>query len=122
MSADLLRRAADRIEALAKGASPAPWVWTWREDWGCGEWHTVTSSATDFDVAAGGYEGGGVEREEDAKWIAILGPQIAGPLAAWLRGEATQHMAETFQPHGATVEYAGPALAVARAILEGAPE
>lgn len=128
MSADLLRRAAAAVEQLAAGATPEPWVWTWREDWGCGEWHTVTSSATDFDVATGGYEGGGVEREEDAKWITTLGPQVAAPLAAWLRAEA--QIAEAIDRRPDPIAemvgldqdqlrpYSGPALDFARAVLD----
>jgi hypothetical protein len=88
MTAEILRRAADRIESLAGEASPGPWTWELREDWGWGEWHTITSPTSGHDVASGGYEGGGVEREEDAVWISTLGPQIAVPLVEILRDAA----------------------------------
>lgn len=46
---------------------------------------------------------------------------LGAALAAWLRDEAAQHAAETFQPCGVESEYTGPALAVARVILGEQP-
>lgn len=126
---DQLRRAAHRIEQLAADATAGPWTWEAREDWGWGDWHTVTAPTAGHDVARGGYEGGGVEREEDAAWICTLNPLIAASLAALL-GSAADDLEATARSVWsglAPAEVAARAdqewfrrpLALARAILQG---
>lgn len=76
----LLRRAATRVEELAAAATPGPWVSveSYFEEW------LVDSPSSNIanESSCGGIEKG------DAEWMALAGPQVAAPLAAWLRAEA----------------------------------
>ena len=94
--ADLLRTAADRLEALAARSTP-------------GDWRVSGLLATRPEVVAhapdGDTEHVAEARAHSAAWITALSPAVAGPLAAWLRSAA-----ET--------ERADRALAVARILLE----
>ncbi|MGY1986847.1 hypothetical protein ACI792_11535 [Blastococcus sp. SYSU DS0669] len=77
--AALLREAADRVEALAAGATP-------------GRWRLGGLLATRPEVLAEG-PGGSTQhvaeaRARSAGWIAAVSPALAGPLAAWLRAAA----------------------------------
>ncbi len=97
-SADLLRRAADRLDQLATAATGERWeasakypeAWTVEARWPPlpppprrgvrnppERHHTVVEESGDGDVP-----------EHDARYIAAMGPQVAAPLAAWLRTEA----------------------------------
>ena len=77
--ADLLRTAADRLEALAARTTP-------------GDWQVTGLLASRPEVVAhapdGGTEHVAEARANTAAWIATLSPALAGPLAAWLRAAA----------------------------------
>lgn len=98
MSADLLRQAADLIEQRAADATLDRYEAV--ENYpGCWQVHAVgpelrppphkginNPQRERFNVAEDSQEGD--IREGDAHWIAMLGPQVAVPLVAWLRFEA----------------------------------
>lgn len=98
MSADLLRRAADLIERRAAEATFDRYEAV--ENYpGCWQVHAVGPDLRPpphkgirnpqqgrFSVAEDSQEGD--IREGDAHWMAMMGPQVAVPLAAWLRKEA----------------------------------
>ena len=74
--AELLRTAADRLEALAARSTP-------------GDWRIGGLLASRPEVIAH-LPGGGTEHVAEARagsaaWIAALSPVLAGPLTAWLR-------------------------------------
>lgn len=76
--ADLLRAAADRLEALAARTT-------------AGEWRLSGLLATRPEVKA--HRDEGTEHVAEARagtgaWITALSPALAGPLAAWLRAAA----------------------------------
>ena len=77
--ADLLRTAADRLEALAARTTP-------------GDWRPAGLLASRPEVVAhapdGGTEHVAEARANTAAWITALSPAVAGPLAAWLRAAA----------------------------------
>jgi hypothetical protein len=77
--AELLRAAADRLEALA-ARTPA------------GTWTLRGLLASRPEVVAVGPGGAGEHvaeaRARTAEWITTLSPALAGPLAAWLRAAA----------------------------------
>jgi hypothetical protein len=77
--ADLLRAAADRLEALAGRTTP-------------GDWRVTGLLATRPEVVASAPDGGtehvAEARANTAAWIAALSPAVADPLAAWLRAAA----------------------------------
>lgn len=83
--AELLRRAAERIEQLKPESSG---------------WHAINADE-DFDdewqvacdappalAGLGGFYVADDLSESFARWAALMGPQVAAPLAAWLRVEA----------------------------------
>jgi hypothetical protein len=76
----LLRTAADRLEALAARTTP-------------GDWRIGGLLASRPEVIAhvpdGGTEHVAEARAGTGSWIATLSPALAGPLAAWLRAAAT---------------------------------
>ena len=77
--ADLLRTAADRLEALAARTT-------------LGNWRTGGLLATRPEVVAH-LPGGNTEHVAEARagtgaWIAALSPALAAPLASWLRAAA----------------------------------
>lgn len=78
---ETLRAAADRLDQLATSTSPSPWE-SPRPNAGLHEVHDSAGNgiATESDF--------GDLAEADADWIAILGPQVAPALSAWLRAEA----------------------------------
>ena len=91
----LLRTAADRLEELAARTTP-------------GDWRTGGLLATRPEVVAHS-PGGGSEHVAEARagtgaWIAALSPELAAPLASWLRAAAARPADEA-------------AAAVARALL-----
>jgi hypothetical protein len=98
-AADLLRTAADRLEALAARTTP-------------GDWRVAGLLATRPEVVAhtpdGGTEHVAEARANTAAWIAALSPAVTGPLAAWLRSAAE-------------IDPATEALAVARVLLDHLP-
>lgn len=100
MSADLLRAAADRLEAVAARTTP-------------GDWRLAGLLATRPEVVAHGPDGGtehvAEARARTGEWIAALSPAVAPALVAWLRSSAEQ-------------EPTGPAArAVAEVLLERLP-
>ena len=99
-AADVLRTAADRLEALAARTTP-------------GDWRVSGLLATRPEVVAhapdGGTEHVAEARANTAAWLAALSPALAGPLAAWLRAAAAV----------APVDEA--ATAVARVLLDRLP-
>lgn len=106
-AADELRAAADRLEALAKDATPGPWCTV---HGGC-VWSGDRNSPHDdsapivTDSAS----------PDDHAYIAAMHPGVGLALAAWLRG-MTDHAA-----WGSGCNFCGVrALAVARAINGGA--
>ena len=63
----------DAVEAVAKTATPGPWHVTeydWQTDFDAG----IGTTAGEVNVVGHGYEGGGVERTEDARHIALHDP------------------------------------------------
>ena len=77
--ADVLRAAADRLERLAARTTP-------------GDWRTAGLLASRPEVVAhrpdGGTEHVAEARAGSAAWITALSPDVAAPLAGWLRAEA----------------------------------
>ncbi|SNS27647.1 hypothetical protein SAMN04488107_2010 [Geodermatophilus saharensis] len=75
----LLRTAADRLEALAARTTP-------------GDWRTTGLLATRPEVVAhapdGGTEHVAEARAGTSAWIAAVSPALAAPLAGWLRAAA----------------------------------
>jgi hypothetical protein len=78
-SAELLRTAADRLEKLAAR--------TTRGDWRLGGL-LATRPEVVAHAADGGTEHVAEARARTGEWIATLSPELAGPLAAWLRAAA----------------------------------
>ena len=96
---ELLRTAADRLEALAARTTP-------------GEWRVAGLLASRPEIVAhtdSGTEHVAEARANTAAWIAALSPALAGPLAAWLRAAAS---AEPVDP---------AATAFARTLLDRLP-
>lgn len=94
MSAELLRRAADLIVKRAAAATAGPWG-TALDVGG----HTATVRRRDGnDVSLVAWlptwkwtsDSWEHPAFSNADWIATLGPQVAAPLAAWLRESATE--------------------------------
>ncbi|MGY1692995.1 hypothetical protein [Geodermatophilus sp. SYSU D01105] len=85
-AAELLRTAADRLEALAARTTP-------------GDWRTTGLLASRPEVVAhlpdGGTEHVAEARAGTGAWIAALSPALAAPLAAWLRAAAPADPAAT---------------------------
>ncbi|MGW8326512.1 hypothetical protein ACWGLE_01250 [Streptomyces sp. NPDC055897] len=79
-----LQAAAERLRALASDATPGVWhVTEWQQD-DCGYEAGIGTTPGDYDVVGHGYEGGGVERLADARYIAALHPGVGAALADWL--------------------------------------
>lgn len=106
MSADLLNRAAEVLEAEAKAHEGRTWVWT-----GVGE-HGYPQQVTSLGNAALIAEtyNGPDDPHPAAAYIARMHPGVGLALAAWLRGMARHE--SYFAPAGY-----GLALAVAREVL-----
>jgi hypothetical protein len=98
--AEELRAAADRLDALDKAATPGPWD----------RWTPPKPRNRAPVVGTGIFYG--LRADPDADLVAALRP-VVGPLAAWLRGEATD--AESYR-----TEVLSAPLAVARAVNGGA--
>ena len=79
MTGDLLRTAADRLEALAARTTP-------------GDWRLAGLLASRPEVIAhladGSTEHVAEARAATAGWIATVSPDLAAPLARWLRAAA----------------------------------
>ena len=78
MSSDLLRRAADEVERLARQAPP-------------GRWTARGLLATRPEIVAdddGRTEHVAEARSRSAPWILTMSPEVAPALAAWLREAA----------------------------------
>jgi hypothetical protein len=108
---DLLRRAAARVEERARLVSGT--LWTAAHESmidGSSGWRIASIGAGDFGD------------QNDLDWAAMLGPQIAGPLAAWLRAEADRldTTAEIYGPD-AFIPVVPAAVPVARVILGEVP-
>lgn len=118
MSAEVLRRAADRLDALAKDAEPGPWFVVRIP--GHNDYADV-GTTPDPDVGIGVCYATLEQPScpiENAAYIAAMSPTVGKALAAWLRHEA-ERVAEVEDLLGPpTQEYA--ALVVARAILGAA--
>ncbi len=84
-----LRLAADLLEQRAAAATPGPWRYANPD-----EIDDLCAGPARMDQpGAFGLNGEwvaecGPDADDDALWIAMLGPQVAAPLAAWLRAEA----------------------------------
>lgn len=98
-TAVLLRRAATRLDELAKGATSGPWAR--RRPGACyldaaapaDEHPAFVRSGRVEVIRAAVWEGTGGEfvrarTDRDLDWIAALSPVVAAPLAAWLRDVA----------------------------------
>jgi hypothetical protein len=89
---ELLRSAADRLEALVERTTP-------------GDWRPGGLLASRPEVIAhlpdGGSEHVADARAGTGRWITALSPAVAGPLAAWLRAAAASQPVEP-----AAVEFA----------------
>jgi hypothetical protein len=132
--ADELRAAATHIREAARGAANGPWkaAPVWSPD------AAVTSAVYSYayptgtpesEVVASGqkrYPKGGLRNPCNARWIALMNPLLAEPLAAWLEETARQYDAPPCDdPTGVCNgcerrEDFNDALTVARAINGGA--
>lgn len=104
--ATVLRSAADTLDKHAARATPGPWEieYTYYGDKaqavfvGCDDDHPD------------GYDGtrgiGGFDSDGDNRWAVLTGPQIAAPLAAWLRSHADRTEAAQCPPHPGAVQLA----------------
>lgn len=108
-SADLLRRAADRLDELAGMATPGPWLIEFNFT---GETPQALFVECDEDLVRDCYDGtrgiGALDHSPDNVWAATLSPHVAAALAVWLRSAADD------------ADEIGPdfrAVAVARALL-----
>lgn len=99
--AEELHHAAATVRAAAAEATPGPWTDE--------QHHGVTCAPGDY-IAVGPYVD--VMHPGDTRWIALMSPSTAEPLAAWLESEADAFAG--FQ-HGH-----GPPLALAREINRNA--
>lgn len=124
MSAETLRRAADKLEALAQDATPGPWrqhrdeaemLWhgdqarTYAMDARPGDF--TDADWAEWEKTTGQLGHGDLRRSEDAAYIAAIHPGVGKALAAWLRWAADQ------QGTSRWVAIVGPAGDVARQIL-----
>ncbi len=115
-----VRAAARILHQTAAKATPGPWR--------IRQGNTVSSNITDRDghmvIDGGGWTDGtktvvyGAALNADAAWIALAGPELAGPLAAWLDALADGwEMSARFAQGGSDARFARhPALALARLI------
>jgi hypothetical protein len=96
MSADLLRRAANLIDEFAKDTTPGSWNGHTSEHVGYG---AVYGGPFENGYRMGSVMGwseetceeyGGEPSSADLRWLCLMSPQIAGPLAAWLRDAADE--------------------------------
>lgn len=79
----LLQRAAERLEALARVATPPVWSTKDLSDFGhTGVWWVEAETEDMFTCVA---ELETVNPKADAAWIATMSPAVAAPLVAWLR-------------------------------------
>ena len=101
MSAELLRRAADRIEQLAADCPT-----------NTAEYKHLCSF-----LSRGN---GGVIGQPTLRWWYVMGPQIGAPLAAWLRGEASDSE-QCDCEYDCSLEKWNAAVAFARVILGEQP-
>lgn len=115
MSAARLREAAKVLRERAEAATPGPWEADGGEisqHWSRPEpWQHVASGEVDCMAYCYGGSARGIDRDEDAAYIAMMHPPVALILADWLddtAGEVESHA--TWSEH---------ALAVADAILGG---
>lgn len=108
MSADLLRRAADRLDALDKGATPSPWF---------NHLDDVQDNRMVLGYGQGRFLVAEWLEDADADLIATMRGTLK-PLAAWLRREADAVVIceQTYPPATVHAE-AEHAFAVARAVL-----
>lgn len=88
MSAELLRRAADRIEDLANAATHGPWLIEYDYLGQTPQALFVEAAEDDPDAYDGTRGIGGFDAPGDNVWAGLVSPHIAAPLAAWLRAEA----------------------------------
>lgn len=91
-SVETLREAAKVLRERAEAATPGPWEADMHEvsqHWSRPEpWQTVASSEVACMAYCYGGSGRGIEREEDATFIATMHPGVALALADWLGKEA----------------------------------
>ncbi|MFD3717241.1 hypothetical protein [Streptomyces sp. NPDC058674] len=122
--AEELHAAAANLRALATAASAGPWtaepvVYGPPED-GWGEPSNWEISSSDRTVVAHQqYEGGGIDHAPNAAWIAAVHPGV-GPALAELLDDHAARLDATTHP-GWQNSIAGPALAVARTLLQRQP-
>jgi hypothetical protein len=115
VSADVLRRAAERLREVAGNATPGPW---WDDFGGVRvgilprSRHLVTNG---FPNVVAITDRRGVGGEADAAYVATMHPGVAIALADWL------DMYAVYVGNGGIYGLA-PALAVARAILGETPD
>jgi hypothetical protein len=86
MSAELLRRAAVKLRAHAKNATPAPWDSTGTEVWGTG----YTGDGRRFWVGSTLHDPShdGTVGDVESAYIALMHPPVALALADWLDANA----------------------------------
>jgi hypothetical protein len=90
--AERLRRAADELARRAAAATPGPW----RPEYAIGTTRVQAvfidcpdeQTCENVDCYDGTQGIGGFDAPTDNEWALLLGPQVAAPLAAWLRAEA----------------------------------
>lgn len=122
--AEELRTAAARLREMAAAAKDGPW--TVREEHGRDitdeAWSEVRVVAPSGDVAIT-YMSSVLEgdpHEDNAAYIAAMGPHVAEPLAGWLDDEAC--LADMLAADGAVYNGTRPALKVARSVPGTSPE
>lgn len=95
--ASLLRRAADELESRAAATTGDWWeavenypgAWVVRPRWTQPSIpHRGVRNLPEASSYVASESSQGDIEEGDVKWMAALGPQVAAPLAAWLRAEA----------------------------------
>lgn len=106
--AETLRAAATKLRETASNTTPGPWQTKGVGDFG---WLVVDADpAGRFSVETEDNEHG----RADAAWIALMSPQVAEPLAAWLEDEAEGMTIFDPSEHEHVFNYP---LALARSIL-----
>jgi hypothetical protein len=110
--AALLRQAAEKLRETAKHATPGPWSAEESTEYG---FRVGTADQKAWVAWTGEYDDEPVESRADARWIALMSPALAGPLADWLESEASYwanvYVGQPMPPRDHL------ALAVARTIL-----
>lgn len=120
---ETLRAAAAKLREMAEKATPGPWRYT-DED---ARYNPCVMAGRDEWVAecgpADSLRAPGARGEHDARWLVVMSPAVAEPLAAELEAHAVaiEITEERGDPSAVVMHRAAYMLAFARCILEGQP-